>query len=103
MASGLAGCQVACALLRSDQVEDAEDLTLRFADRLTSAARPDTPSLVSVAGALWLIAAIIAARRSHSGPMHGRGSTKRDRLAEMLGEGANRGWTAFGPTNIAVH
>ena len=52
---------------------------------------------------LWLIAAIIAARRSHSGPMHGRGSTKRDRLAEMLGEGANRGWTAFGPTNIAVH
>ena len=102
MASGLAGYQVACALLRSDQSEDAEDLTMRLADRLTVAARSDTPSLVSVAGALWLIAAIIAARRTHRTDAWTR-LDQADRLAGLLGEDANHGWTAFGPTNVAIH
>ena len=102
MASGLAGYQVACALLRSDQAEDAEDLTLRLADRLTIAARPDAPSLVSAAGALWLIAAIVAARRTQRAQAWAR-LDQADRLAGMLGEDANHGWTAFGPTNVAIH
>lgn len=102
MASGLAGYQVACALLRSDQAEDAEDLTLRLADRLTIAARPDAPSLVSAAGALWLIAAIVAARRTQRAEAWAK-LDQADRLAGMLGEDANHGWTAFGPTNVAIH
>ena len=102
MASGLAGYQVACALLRSDQAEDTEDLTLRLADRLTIAARPDAPSLVSAAGALWLIAAIVAARRTQRAQAWAR-LDQADRLAGMLGEDANHGWTAFGPTNVAIH
>ena len=102
MASGLAGYQVACALLRSDQAEDAEDLTLRLADRLTIAARPDAPSLVSAAGALWLIAAIVAARRTQRAEAWAR-LDQADRLAGMPGEDAIHGWTAFGPTNVAIH
>src|SRR4051812_43223911 len=57
---------------------------------------------ISAQGALFLIAAIIAARRSDR-----RSATERLRraqyLADALGEDANRGWTAFGPTNVALH
>ena len=102
MASGLAGYQVACALLRSDQAEDAEDLTLRLADRLTIAARPDSPSLVSAAGALWLIAAIVAVLRTQRAEAWAR-LDQADRLAGMPGEDAIHGRTAFGPTNVAIH
>jgi len=46
--------------------------------------------LVSVAGALWLIAAIIAARRTHRTDAWTR-LDQADRLAGLLGEDANHG------------
>jgi hypothetical protein len=56
----------------------------------------------SVAGALWLIAAVAAARRGDAA-----GAAQRldhaERLAARLGEDANHRWTAFGPTNVAIH
>lgn len=100
--TGLAGYQVACALLRSDQPEEAELLAVTLAERLTSEARRELPAIISVAGALWLIAAVIAGRRTERSDAADRLATA-DRLAQLLGEDANHGWTAFGPTNVAIH
>jgi transcriptional regulator with XRE-family HTH domain len=102
VATGLASYQVACALLRADQPQDAEHLAVGMAEKLEREARSDAPTLVSVAGALWLIASVIAARqtdRGHAWERLGRA----DRLAKLLGKDANHAWTAFGPTNVAIH
>ncbi|MGH8571954.1 MAG: helix-turn-helix domain-containing protein, partial [Gammaproteobacteria bacterium] len=54
------------------------------------------------AGALWLIAAVAAARRTDRGEAGARLDAA-ERLAELLGEDANHAWTAFGPTNVRIH
>jgi len=102
LARGMAGYQVACALLRADQLDDAERVAVELGEELTGGARSDDPSLVSVAGALWLIGAIIAARRTDGA----EASLRLDRaeaLAGLLGEDGNHAWTGFGPTNVAIH
>ena len=98
----MAGYQVACALLRNDQVEDAERLAIALAEELTKPTRSDHPSLVSAAGALWLIAAVIAGRRTDRVEAWAR-LDRAEALAGLLGEDANHAWTAFGPTNVAIH
>jgi transcriptional regulator with XRE-family HTH domain len=101
-ARGMAGYQVACALLRADQPEDAERVAVTLAEELASSARSDDPSVVSVAGALWLIAAVIAARRTDRGEAWQR-LDRAETLAGLLGEDRNHAWTGFGPTNVAIH
>src|SRR4051812_4347289 len=101
-ARGMAGYQVACALLQADQVEDGERLAVNLAEGLTPHVRSDHPSLVSVAGALWLIAAIAAARRTDRAEAWAR-IDRAGALAGLLGEDGNHAWTAFGPTNVAIH
>jgi hypothetical protein len=98
----MAGYQVACALLRADQLGDAERLAVELAEELAGSARSDEPSLVSVAGALWLIAAVIAARRTDRGEAWQR-LDRAEMLAGLLGEDGNHAWTGFGPTNVAIH
>lgn len=53
-------------------------------------------------GAVVLLLAIIAARREdgHAAELHLRQASQ---LAEHLGRDGNRLWTAFGPTNVAIH
>jgi hypothetical protein len=58
--------------------------------------------LVSVAGALWLIAAIIAARKTDRGEAWQR-LDRAETLAGLLGQDGNHAWTGFGPTNVAIH
>lgn len=101
-ARGTAAYQVVCALLRADRTEEAEDLAVRMAESITPRVRSDDPSGVSVAGALWLIAAVIAGRRSDRGTAWQR-LDEAERLAQLLGQDANHEWTAFGPTNVAIH
>jgi transcriptional regulator with XRE-family HTH domain len=101
-ARGMAGYQVTCALLRADQLDDAERLAVELAGELTGSARSDEPSLVSVAGALWLIAAVIAARRTDRGEAWQR-LDRAEIMAGLLGEDGNHAWTGFGPTNVAIH
>jgi transcriptional regulator with XRE-family HTH domain len=101
-ARGMAGYQVACALLRSDQLDDAERLAVQLAEELMRDVRSDEPSLVSVAGALWLIAAIIAARKTDRGEAWLR-LDRAGTLAGLLGQDGNHAWTGFGPTNVAIH
>jgi transcriptional regulator with XRE-family HTH domain len=99
-ARGMAAYQVVCALLRSDRTEEAERLAVGMAEKVHSAA--DTPTLASVAGALWLIAAVAAARRTDRAEAWARLDAA-DQLAELVGEDANHAWTAFGPTNVRIH
>ncbi|MFP5072403.1 helix-turn-helix domain-containing protein [Pseudonocardia nantongensis] len=101
-AQGMAIYQVVTALLRSDQVDQAEQLAMRMAQQLRPLARSDDPALVSVTGALWLIAAVIAARRTDRWEADRR-LAEASILAGLLGHDANYAWTAFGPTNVAIH
>ncbi len=101
-ARGMAAFQVTCALLRADRSEDAEHLAVNMAEQLQAQARGDDPALVSLAGALWLIAAVIAARRTDRGEAWRRLDIA-EHLAGVLGYDANFAWTAFGPTNVAIH
>ena len=49
-----------------------------------------------------MIAAIISARRTEKFEAWER-LNRADRLAQLLGEDGNHLWTAFGPTNVALH
>jgi hypothetical protein len=101
-AQGMAAYQVVCALLRTDRPEDAEGLATKMAARLEAEARSDAPNITSVAGALWLISSIIAARRADRTEAWRRIQVA-ESLADVLGHDANFAWTAFGPTNVAIH
>lgn len=103
VARGMAGYQVVCALLQADQPEEAEQLAVRLAEHLDrSRADTDDPAVLSLAGALWLVAAVLAARRTHVEAAWLR-LARAEELATLLGVEGNHAWTAFGPTNVAVH
>jgi hypothetical protein len=102
VAQGMALYQVVCALLRAGRTDEGEQLAVRMANALTSQTRSDAPSLVSVTGALWLIAAVSAARRTDRDAAWER-LDNAERLAGVLGRDGNYAWTAFGPTNVAIH
>lgn len=101
-ARGTAAYQVVCALLRADRAEDAEPLAVQMAEAVQHRARPEQPEIVSVAGSLWLIAAVIAGRRTDRVEAWRR-LDQAEVLADMLGQDGNYAWTAFGPTNVAIH
>jgi hypothetical protein len=73
-----------------------------MAEKIQGSATAETPTLASVAGALWLIAAVAAARRTDRGEAWARLNAA-EYLAELVGEDANHAWTAFGPTNVGIH
>ncbi|MFD2398514.1 multiprotein-bridging factor 1 family protein [Prauserella oleivorans] len=93
-----AAYQMTCALLKLDQAAVAEELAVGAAASMTG----DDPRRISWAGALTLIAAIIAARRNDLATARGRLDTAQ-RLADRLGRDTNIGYTAFGPTNVTIH
>ncbi|MGH3883835.1 MAG: helix-turn-helix domain-containing protein [Pseudonocardiaceae bacterium] len=101
-ARGMAAYQVVCAQLRADHTDEAERLAVRMAEKIHGSATTETPKLASVAGALWLIAAVAAARRTDRGEAWARLDAA-ECLAELLAEDANHAWTAFGPTNVRIH
>lgn len=102
IARGMSAYQVACALLRADRSDDAEHLAVNMAEQLQVNARSDEPVVVSLSGAMWLIGYVIAARRMDRDEAWAR-LDQADALAGLLGEDANHAWTAFGPTNVALH
>jgi len=98
----LAVYQVVGGLLRADQVDSAEALAVEMATTIMPKVRSDRHELLSAVGALWLLGAVIAARRTDKFEALTRLDRARE-LSEMLGRDANYGWTAFGPTNVAIH
>lgn len=101
-AKGTAAYQLACAMLAGGRREDAEHLAVAAAESLAPRVRAEDRVLVSVVGSLWLLAAIIAARRVDRMQASARLALAQ-RLADVLGSDENFAWTAFGPTNVAVH
>ena len=101
-AQGVAAYQVVCALLEDEQIDQAERAAVSSAERLTGQAASDAPDTVSLAGALWLIAGVIAARKSDRSAAIDRLNTA-DQLTGLIGHNANHAWTAFGPTNVRIH
>lgn len=95
---GMAVYQVTCALLSTSRAGLGEDLAVRTA---VDAGGTD-PAATSTTGALWLIAAVAAARRP-DGVAAVERLDRAQMLAEALGADANHRWTAFGPTNVAIH
>ncbi|TDW76416.1 helix-turn-helix domain-containing protein [Kribbella pratensis] len=101
-AQGLAAYQVVCALLRSERTDDAERIAVRSAEGLMSMTGSDAPDAVSLAGSLWLISSVIAARRSDRATATER-LTAAGQLGDFLAHDGNHWWTAFGPTNVLIH
>ncbi|NYH79669.1 MFS family permease [Actinopolyspora biskrensis] len=93
-----AAYQVACAFLKLDQLDRAEHVAMTTAEQLDD----DGPLGVSYQGALFLIGSVIAGRRSDHAEATDR-LRRAQYLADALGEDGNYGWTAFGPTNVAIH
>ncbi|MGH3613674.1 MAG: helix-turn-helix domain-containing protein [Pseudonocardia sp.] len=96
---GMAVYQVVCALLPTPRGVLAEELAAGTASEIESGSGPD---VWSVSGALWLIGAVAAARRGDATVAAAR-LARADRLATLVGRDGNRRWTAFGPTNVAIH
>ncbi|MCP2098115.1 MULTISPECIES: XRE family transcriptional regulator [Actinosynnema] len=93
-----AAYQAVCALLKLDRAAEAEE----FAVDAASTVRGDGPRKTSWKGSLLLIAAVVAARRG-DGVLGHRRLHEAHRLAEESGKDSNVDYTAFGPTNVAIH
>jgi transcriptional regulator with XRE-family HTH domain len=99
---GAAAYQVVTALGAAGRSAEAEEMAVRMAEHLEVAGGLGSPEVVSVTGALWLESAVIASRRNAVSPAVAR-LRSAQRLAELLGHDGNHVWTAFGPTNVAIH
>ncbi len=97
---GAASYQLASAANAVGDAKHAEEVAVVAADQLGRG--PQGPAVVSVRGALLLIAAVAA---STDGDITASGRHLADAqvLAEELGADANHAWTGFGPTNVATH
>jgi transcriptional regulator with XRE-family HTH domain len=93
---------VAHALLSNGKYEEAVSLTEQAGTYLASSLDHSDPRALSVYGTLFLAGSMAAARADD------RATTQvfieeAARAAQRLGRDANHLWTAFGPTNVAIH
>lgn len=101
---GLAAREVVLGLLYAGQAGAAEALAVDMATTLQAAPHEDSdePAVLSLRGSLLLLAAVIAARNNERYEALDR-LAQAEQLAIQLGVDANHCWTAFGPTNVAIH
>ena len=100
--AAVAAYQVGCAFMKaSDKCAEAETLVVTTAEDLGRADDRDL-DLLSIRGALLLLAVLIAARRGRPQDAK-RYLAGAALLAGRLGRDGNRMWTAFGPTNVLIH
>ena len=93
---------VAHCMLTNGQHTPAADLVSRAADRFADEPFGDEPVRWSLLGSLYLVGAVASARAE--APAEARTFLARARQAgQQLGRDGNHAWTAFGPTNVAVH
>jgi transcriptional regulator with XRE-family HTH domain len=90
------------ALTSTGRYQDAIRLTRDAAGYLDQHMSKPSPALLSVYGTL-LLAGSIAAARSNDGATARDFLGIADETATRLGRDANHLWTAFGPTNVAIH
>jgi transcriptional regulator with XRE-family HTH domain len=93
---------VAHALLSNGRYEEAIGVVRLSADRLRGELdRPD-PVALSVYGSAFLAGAMAAARADDRAACQDF-LGEAQRIAQRLGHDGNHLWTAFGPTNVAIH
>jgi transcriptional regulator with XRE-family HTH domain len=93
---------VAHSLLANGHYASAVEVATRSTDHLAAATAEPSPAYWSLTGSLFLVGAMAAARSD--APAEARQLLARARQASrQLGHDANHAWTAFGPTNVAVH
>jgi hypothetical protein len=98
-----ASYQVACALLAvPGRLGDAGDVVNAAVDELDRSGRAPDRTVLSVRGALLLLAALISARQADRAVALDR-LADAEQVAEGLGGDGNHVYTAFGPTNVAIH
>lgn len=90
------------ALLSTGRYHEAKRLTQDAADFLQPGLSQASPEYLSVYGTLFLAGAIAAAR-DEDRPTTQTYLAEADESARRLGNDANYMWTAFGPTNVAIH
>jgi transcriptional regulator with XRE-family HTH domain len=101
--TAVAAYQAAGALLLlPGKAAEAETVAVAAAEDIGPAAAQADAELLSARGSLLLLAALTAGRRN-DGPAARMYLNEAAALAEQLGGDGNRLWTAFGPTNVAVH
>jgi transcriptional regulator with XRE-family HTH domain len=93
---------LAHCLLSNGKYEPAVQLVRSAADYLEPGLTDATHAYLSVYGTLFLAGSVAAARAQD------RDTTRdfineADHAARILGQDANHMWTAFGPTNVAIH
>jgi transcriptional regulator with XRE-family HTH domain len=90
------------SLLSNGRNAEAVRLTHDAADYLHRGLAKASPEYLSIYGTLFLAGAMAAARNED------RGTTRTflaeaEQTADRLGQDGNHFWTAFGPTNVAIH
>jgi len=98
---GAATYQLACALEAAGEPSHAEQVAVIGAEHLAAASDRD-PALLSVRGALLLIATIAASAQDDA-VASSRYLAEAQHLAELLGADRNHAWTGFGLTNVRTH
>ncbi len=90
------------ALLSMGRYIEAKGLAAKGADYLQSELGRASPELLSVHGTLFLVGAMAAARDNDRQTVRSF-LAQVDESARRLGRNANYLWTAFGPSNVAIH
>ncbi|MGE7433978.1 helix-turn-helix domain-containing protein [Kitasatospora sp. NPDC001175] len=93
---------VAHCLLGSGRLTAAQDLVTDAACYLRNADGLNSPAGLSVYGTLLFVGSMAAARSGDRIGVRGW-LAESSQAAERLGTDANHLWTAFGPTNVAIH
>lgn len=93
---------VAHCLLSNGRFEVAAQLVSDAADYLRPALRNASPEFLSIYGTLFLTGSMASARADDRAATRAF-LTEADQAAQRLGQDANHMWTAFGPTNVAIH
>lgn len=99
---GLAARETVQALLYTGRPDAGEALAIDMATSLEGSPDRDDDDVLSLRGSLLLLAAVVAGRRAERYEALDR-LHRAEQLAEQLGHDGNHGWTAFGPTNVAIH
>lgn len=90
------------ALLSNGRFEDASGLVERAGEHLTTVLDGSDKRVLSVRGSLYLAGAMAAARADDRSTAQAF-LDEAECAASRLGRDANWLWTAFGPTNVAIH
>ncbi|GAA2751079.1 helix-turn-helix transcriptional regulator [Kitasatospora cinereorecta] len=93
---------VSHCLLANGRPAAARDLIKDSTGYLESGLGNASPTYLSIYGTLFLVGSMAAARLDDRSAVR-EFLAEADRVAQRLGHDANHMWTAFGPTNVAIH